>query len=257
MEDGHLYLIFNNSDTARSAEVTLAAAGHPEVWNPQDGSAAAVGTYQTDSSGTTLTLKFAPQELIPVVIRPAGSAAAAPRQEKLSAEIPVDGWFDFRAEDTTQRPEIAWNFDQEQTGVWHSAALPLQVPERIPAGDWCQFGLATFSGLGHYTKKVSVTELPADARVLLSLGRVAISAEVFVNGESAGLTYFEPYVLDVTRWIKPGENELRIVVANTLSNKMSQYQELAGNGLSMGGDIPERRISGLIGPVKLQIYTAK
>jgi hypothetical protein len=68
------------------------------------------------------------------------------------------------------------------------------------------------------------------------------------------MAYFEPYRLDITSLAKSGMNHLEIRVANTLSNYFSQFQELAGAPLHSGGDLPERRISGLIGPLKVRVY---
>jgi hypothetical protein len=46
-------------------------------------------------------------------------------------------------------------------------------------------------------------------------------AEVFVNGQQAGVVWRPPWRLDVTRWVHSGVNSLRIVVANTAINEMS------------------------------------
>jgi hypothetical protein len=51
------------------------------------------------------------------------------------------------------------------------------------------------------------------------------AAEVFVNGQRAGVVWRPPYKIDITRYIHEGKNELRIVVGNTAIN------ELAGQAL--------------------------
>jgi hypothetical protein len=121
-----------------------------------------------------------------------------------------------------------------------------------PAPAWQ--GLAAFSGIGHYSCDADLGELPPGARVVLDLGRVAASAEVFVNESSAGIVLFEPYRLDVTRFARSGGNAIRIAVANTLSNYYSQFAELAKAPSETGGDLPERRLSGLLGPVAVRVY---
>jgi hypothetical protein len=47
------------------------------------------------------------------------------------------------------------------------------------------------------------------------------AAEVFVNGQDVGSVWHPPYTLDVTKFLKPGENALRIVVGNTAINSLA------------------------------------
>jgi hypothetical protein len=59
--------------------------------------------------------------------------------------------------------------------------------------------------------------------------------EVFVNDERAGVRLWDPYELDVTDLLRPGENRLEIRVSNTPANLLNA----------------ERRPSGLAGPPAL------
>ena len=52
-------------------------------------------------------------------------------------------------------------------------------------------------------------------------GPVREAAEVFVNGELAGFVWHPPYVLDISRSLHVGSNELRIVVGNTAINSLA------------------------------------
>ena len=47
------------------------------------------------------------------------------------------------------------------------------------------------------------------------------AAEVYVNGRSAGVVWHPPYTIDLTSLLKPGKNELRILVGNTAINSMA------------------------------------
>lgn len=52
-------------------------------------------------------------------------------------------------------------------------------------------------------------------------GPVREAAGVFVNGQWAGFVWRPPYTIDVTKFLKAGENELRIVVGNTAINSLA------------------------------------
>ncbi len=259
LPDGDLYLVLNRRDTTRTVHFTLASAGFPEIWDPVTGEAKAVPAFAPVTSGTRLTLSMAPDEIVPVVFRPSPGTAPLPPGQTL-AEVPIPGPFRFRIEQTMARPHVAWNFTQIKDGwtVTTQPAVvpgsqPADVPRVLPAGDWCQLGLAGFSGLGHYETEIDVPQMPSGAKAILDLGRVAVSAEVFLNGQSAGLVVFDPYRLDVTRLIKPGRNHLRIAVANTLANYYGQFKECQTAPLNAGGVRPEHKVSGLLGPVVLRV----
>ncbi len=90
--------------------------------------------------------------------------------------------------------------------------------------DWSkrpEDGIKYYSGTAVYRTTFTRTEAPRQgARVLLDLGRVAIMAEVAVNGKNLGILWKPPYRLDVTDAMKAGGNTLEIKVTNLLINRM-------------------------------------
>jgi len=260
LRGGDLYLVMNRRDAARTVHLTLSVSGHPEKWNPVTGRAEGLSEYQITPEGTRLTLKLAPDEIVPIVLRREPISGQSRPPSTVVAEIPVPGPFQFSMEQTMARPHVAWNF-AEDTKDWHLAtqpailptSQPAGLPSTLPVGDWSRLGLANFSGIGHYQADVTLAEVPAGARVILDLGRVAISAKVRLNGQEAGIAFLEPYELDVTPFVKPGTNRLEIAVANTLANYYGQFKELTEAPLHAGGVRPEHKVSGLLGPVKLRI----
>ena len=130
---------------------------------------------------------------------------------------------------------------------------PLVYPIQFVTGNtpfllkpWTRTGLANFSGTAIYTKTFSLPENYRDKRVMLDLGRVSSVAEVFVNGEHAGTLVWRPYQLDISRLIKPGENEIKILVTNTEAN-----QRAVGTWHHILAAID---ICGMEGPVQLIPY---
>ena len=115
---------------------------------------------------------------------------------------------------------------------------------RIPLGDWTQFGLASYSGIGVYSKEISLKKPHLAGKVLLELGNANTVAEVLVNGEPAGVRMARPFRFDITTLVREGPNRIEIKIANTLANHMSTYPTpwvLEGQTLS-----------GLLGPVQLR-----
>ncbi|HEY7351748.1 MAG TPA: glycosyl hydrolase, partial [Terriglobales bacterium] len=52
-------------------------------------------------------------------------------------------------------------------------------------------------------------------------GPVREAADIYVNGAHAGVVWHPPYRIDVSRFMKAGRNELRIVVGNTAINTLA------------------------------------
>jgi len=116
----------------------------------------------------------------------------------------------------------------------------------IQAGDWCDHGLATYSGMGEYRRTIHMTDADLAGSVILDPGEVGVTAEVRVNGRTAATLISAPWQVDLTRLLHAGENELVIAVANTLANHYSV-------GSPTPYAFPEQTRSGLLGPVRLII----
>jgi hypothetical protein len=115
-------------------------------------------------------------------------------------------------------------------------------PARMTLGDWCAQGLATYSGAVCYSRKFEIADVTPP--VSLDLGMVNATAEVKVNGQTAATLLAPPWTCDLTPFLRPGENELSITVANTLANHYSV-------GIPTPYAFSHQTPSGLFGPVSL------
>ena len=112
--------------------------------------------------------------------------------------------------------------------------------------DWSQDGtvLANYSGGAVYRKTIRVSQEEADSKsIQLDLGpELGATAEVRVNGLSAGILVAAPWIVNLTDMLKVGENRLEIEVYNTLANHYSTIPTRYKGPSSK---------SGLIGPVRI------
>lgn len=109
----------------------------------------------------------------------------------------------------------------------------LVLDELVSWSEHSDSGAKYFSGSATYRK---IFDLPAEvrnqqsavskgnaglsSRVYLDLGKVAIMAEVKVNGKSLGILWKAPYRAEITDVVKAGENVLEIRVVNLPINRM-------------------------------------
>ena len=80
-------------------------------------------------------------------------------------------------------------------------------------------GLANFSGTGIYETQISLPSSYHGQRLLLDLGRVSSVAEVYLNEVNVGTAVWRPYRFEISQYMKPGSNRLKILVTNTEANR--------------------------------------
>ncbi len=103
--------------------------------------------------------------------------------------------------------------------------------------------LSSYSGGAWYRKTVALASAQLGSRLTLGLGAVVATAEVRVNGKTAGIRVAAPWQFDISGLVKVGDNRIEVLVYNTLAN---HYRT-----------IPTRyrgsTTSGLLGPVRILI----
>jgi len=130
--------------------------------------------------------------------------------------------------------------------------------------------LKHFSGTGRYTIAFNLpTPYFQDLLQLrLCLGAIGNVADVEINGHRAGVIWMGGQTLDATSLVKPGKNIMRVLVTNTLINRVAGWKNvpplppnlkaLYGGGLQE--NTPQARVlfgfaplprSGLLGPVHI------
>jgi hypothetical protein len=151
----------------------------------------------------------------------------------------------------------AWEAGTYEAQTASGKTLRAQVPEsdparpvagpwqvRFPAGwgapesttfdeliNWPQStdpGIKYFSGTARYVKELDAPAewLAPGHTVVLDLGVVRELAHVWLNGQDLGTLWKPPFRLDITRWARPGANDLQVAVTNLWPNRLIGDEEL-------------------------------
>ncbi len=121
------------------------------------------------------------------------------------------------------RARVALRIEQRR-GFYGGSTLPEPVklecgPGRMATGDWSQgSALECYSGGAWYRKTVTLAPAQVQGRVLLDLGDVVATAEVWVNGRKSGVCVAPPWTVDISALVRAGDNRIEILVYNTLAN---------------------------------------
>ena len=144
--------------------------------------------------------------------------------------------------------EVAFSIEVQKGRQGTGAiAEPIKITTeegRLEAGDWSKAGaLRFYSGGMVYKKEITLDELHSQ-RVMLDLGSVVATCEIKVNGKALGVRMSPPYSVDITKQIRPGKNEIEVLVYSTLANHY-QTQPTPYRG---------EPVAGILGPVEIEIY---
>jgi len=128
---------------------------------------------------------------------------------------------------------VSWNVEDckilDMKGPWllrfskaRHAPGELRLPELRSLHLHEDIDVRYFTGTIQYNHLLNIdpADLQPHRRVQLDLGRVEVIAEVFVNGKKVGICWKAPYFLDLTGWLNPGRNELKIAVTNLWPNRL-------------------------------------
>lgn len=113
----------------------------------------------------------------------------------------------------------------------------------LRAGSWVGQGLRSYSGAVRMRRKLHLDYAQLGMR--LDLGNVRGTVEARLNGRSLGQRFIAPYRFDLGDAICVGENELELVVTNTLGNFLSTWSPTRGWS-------PDQFECGVFGPVTLR-----
>lgn len=258
--DAEVYFIANTSNVAQRLKATFRVPGlKPEWWNPFDGSVGPATVEAQTSGGTTVAVDLEPYGSRVVVF---SKRTLAPHPARKSGDAPAidlsSGW------------QVSFG----------SAGTSSQMQK---LGSWTDDEATRyFSGVATYEKDVNVSQelvregvslrldfgegVPIPAQTLRSgmrawfEGPIREAAVVYINDKRAGAVWCPPYSRDVTRLLSPGQNKIRIMVANTAMNYMAGHslpdyrllnlrygERFQAQDMDKVKPIP----SGLLGPIRL------
>jgi hypothetical protein len=203
--DADVYFIVNESEQSFEATIDMIGGPHVQRWLTDSGVRETLESHVLAAGVTRVALAFAPWQSHLLVLQSGKPEAVAERAPLWTQ--PLDGWTLDIGGVTSEGELVSWN----------------------------ELGRPAFSGIGTYRRSFECEPIEKGTQLQLDLGTVLETAKVRVNGVEFPPLAFPPYVVDITRAVVDGPNQLVIEVANTLVNELDHVE----------------RPSGLLGPVRL------
>ena len=247
--DAEIYFVANRSDRPQEIDVRFRISGkEAELWHSDSG-AIEPASYSIADGRTTVPLHLSARESVFVVFRrPAATPTRTLPRTSVAMLVTVNGpWAISFPPNFGAPPKI----ELAQLESWSANA---------------DEGIKYFSGTATYTKTFSAPRawFRPGARILIDLGAVNDLAEVSINGHALGILWKQPFEVDATDVLKPGNNQLEIKVTNEWTNRLigdraapADKKILSAVPPPIGGAAasPTLPKSGLLGPVTIVSVT--
>ena len=222
--EAEIYFLANTGNTSRRTTVTFRVAGlNPEWWDPMSGEVKAAQVSARNERGVSTDLTLEPYESRIFVLsrRDVLRSEKSLSQNSQSMDLSEDWQVAFGANPPVRMANLrSWTND-ERTKFYSGTA---------------EYEKSFVLNPGFFNKRARVrldfgrgqpVQGPQDPRAngmqALLEGPIRESAVVYVNGRRAGSVWCPPYSIDITDYLRTGDNRLRIVVANTAINQMAAH----------------------------------
>lgn len=242
--DTDIYILSNQDNRALTMDVAFRVTGkQPELWDPVTGVIRKLPAFRQEEKTTVVPMKLEKNECVFVVFREKGEPSATTLEANYPAPLRT----------------------QEATGEWDvtfESAFKTPSPVRMATldnlSDNANDSIRYFSGTATYTTTVNLDRAGRNEHMFMAFDNVGTMAKVYINGKYAGGVWTAPYRLDVTDFVKNGNNDVKVEVVNTWVNRIvgdmnlpesERETYLFVNHLNAKTPLPP---SGIIGKVKFE-----
>jgi alpha-L-rhamnosidase len=214
---GDLYFVANTGNRTQSVTATFRdTAKHAEFWDAFTGEITGI----PDPSSVRITLEPYESRLIFFSDSAAPAKPETPRGQALQVDL-SRGWklkFGSGGEPIEMPGLHSWT--EEPGFLYYSGLATYEKSFDLPSS-YVAPGGTVILDFGPGTPVDKPSPLGDHSMRAYLDGPVREAAQVYVNGQFAGNLWKPPYRVDLTRYVQPGKNALRIIVGNTAINEMA------------------------------------
>jgi len=216
---GDLYFIANTSNRPQHFQAVFrSAAKQGEWWDPFTGAVLPL------ENPARVEFNLEPYESRLVFFTngaamPGNRTAAPVRKTSKTIDLTTDWQVEFGENRRVSMAELhSWT--EEPDYKYYSGRAVYRKTIGLSATDLRQ-GTTGLLDFGKGTPLAEPDPPPEHSMKAFLEGPVREAADVYVNDQRAGVVWRPPYTIDVSRFLKVGKNDLRIIVGNTAINSLA------------------------------------
>jgi alpha-L-rhamnosidase len=216
LNSGDLYFIANTGNQAHSFQAKFRkSAKYAESWDPFTGR-----TFPLEN--TKLEISLQPYESRLIFFTNSPFRPAAPRRSGTASKVvdlSADWNLTFASQQQTFHMTELHSWSEEDRFKYYSGEVAYE--KRIDLPSDLQPGTFLVLDFGEGTPLPKPDPLPMFNLQASLESPIREAADVYINGQHAGVVWHPPYTLDVSTLLRAGKNQLRIVVGNTAINSLA------------------------------------
>ncbi len=220
--DADIYFVANTANVRQGVKATFRVANaDAEIWDPLSGTSSQAKVESRSPSGATINLDFEPYASRVLIFskRPFGSV---PDNPVISMPAPIDLSTVWRVRfgDTSQAVVMdrLQSWTENEATRYFSGTATYEKEFTLSNESLSSGNVATLD----FGEGKAVPEQPLRSGMQTWFDPpIHEAAVVYVNEQRAGAVWCPPYELNLSRFLRPGNNKIRIVVANLALNYMA------------------------------------
>jgi len=239
---GDLYFIANTSNQSHHIQATFRhPAKHAEWWDAFTGEVSPVANL------APVDIDLQPYESRLILLTDSATQLEkeqpAVRTVARTIDLTTDWKLTFNEANQTMPMAKLHSWGDEPTFKYYSGQVSYEKTFELSRRDLGSEvkGVLDF---GQGTPIEEPTPLPQHSMRAYLEGPVRDAAGIFVNGHWAGFVWRPPYTIEVTRLLRTGRNNLRIVVGNTAINSLARQALPTYRLLNLSAVVGHRHIGG-------------
>ena len=217
LENAEIYFVANSSNLTQNMNATFRVKGmQAEIWNPMDASVVAANLAET-SNGSRINFALEPYESRVVFFTKRKLAKPASYEANLANDIKFSNDWNLKINNQTGAIKQFTSWTENENNRYFSGTATyensINLKEKYQQV-WLSFGPG---------KPIEPTPLKNGSRTWLE-APIRDAAVIYVNDNRVGAIFAPPYSINVSQFLKTGENKIRIEVANTAINYMAGHR---------------------------------
>jgi hypothetical protein len=201
--------------------------------------------FESEEEVTVVPLKFGPYESMFIVFEGKG---------RRSTSNDVDD--NFPPSQTLTEITTPWAVTFEADKYKRGPSETVAFPDLQSWSDNADERIRFYSGAAVYNNVFTLADKPA-GKIYVDLDTGYVMAKVKINGQYAGGVWTPPYRVDITDYVKQGENTIEVEVVSTWVNRLigdarlPREQRIVDSYHNEWSESSRLREAGLVGTVKI------
>ena len=216
-ENAEIYFVANSSNLTQNMNPTFRVKGmQVEIWNPMDGSVVSAATTENNNT-TKLPFTLEPYGSRVVIFTSRKSANPGIAKTKTPDELDISN--DWKLSINNQSSALnqlsSWTENENTRYFSGVATYEKSINLKLDKGTlYLDFGAG---------RPIQSTPLKNGSRTWIE-APIRDAAVIYVNEQRVGAIFSPPYSINISPFLKNGENKIRIEVANTAINYLAGHR---------------------------------